>query len=315
MRPDTPPTPAASLPPDDRPAVIGPAPATERAEALALVLSDWAADQRTVQLDRLRIEPERFAALVEARVDGVRRAAAWAELRSGRSAVLWPPRTSGPISEAALVELVEVATCRAFAAGAAVAQALVPPVDRATPGRLTAAGYARLTDLSYQFADALPDPGPRPAALQWRPVDDADRGRLAAVIERTYVGSHDCAELDGLRTAADALDEYAAEGTVAERGWWLASVAEADAGCLLLRDHGALDLVEIVYLGLVPEVRGRGLSHELLAQAWRGARAWGRRRAMAVVDVANAPALRLYAATGFAEVDRRQVYWRRAAGA
>jgi mycothiol synthase len=82
----------------------------------------------------------------------------------------------------------------------------------------------------------------------------------------------------------------------------------ADLGCLLLADHPDQRIWELVYMGIVPEARGRGLGLALARQAQWRARQAGAERLVLAVDAANEPALRGYAAAGFITWDRRSVF-------
>jgi ribosomal protein S18 acetylase RimI-like enzyme len=63
-------------------------------------------------------------------------------------------------------------------------------------------------------------------------------------------------------------------------------------------------------MGLTPAARGRGWGHELTRHAFSLAQAAGRRQLVLAVDANNAPALKTYAAAGFAAWDRRSVFLR-----
>ena len=68
---------------------------------------------------------------------------------------------------------------------------------------------------------------------------------------------------------------------------------------------------ELAYLGLVPSARHQGLgtalTRKVMAEAW----AAGAMRVTLTVDGRNQPAKRLYAGLGFAEFERREVYFMR----
>jgi ribosomal protein S18 acetylase RimI-like enzyme len=66
---------------------------------------------------------------------------------------------------------------------------------------------------------------------------------------------------------------------------------------------------EVVYLGLTPEARGRGLGRAAVSHAVELARTHAHLIELAV-DVRNRPALKLYESTGFQIVDRRAVHIR-----
>jgi mycothiol synthase len=63
----------------------------------------------------------------------------------------------------------------------------------------------------------------------------------------------------------------------------------------------------VIYLGLTPAARGRGLGRAVLRHALELARAHVPRLELAV-DLRNMPAVRLYQAAGFTARDRRAVH-------
>jgi ribosomal-protein-alanine N-acetyltransferase len=74
---------------------------------------------------------------------------------------------------------------------------------------------------------------------------------------------------------------------------------------LLLNRSPASNTIELVYLGLAPAARGRGLGRQLLRH---GLHLLGRREERAItlaVDEQNDPALALYRGEGFRRVLRR----------
>jgi ribosomal-protein-alanine N-acetyltransferase len=74
--------------------------------------------------------------------------------------------------------------------------------------------------------------------------------------------------------------------------------------------HPDVRHAEIVYIAMIPEVRGRGWGRELIKQAIELARRAGAERIVLAVDAANQPAIRIYQALGFFEFDRRAVWVR-----
>ena len=66
---------------------------------------------------------------------------------------------------------------------------------------------------------------------------------------------------------------------------------------------------DLVYLGVVPEARGRGVGRALAAQAIRDTARMGLPVLAVAVDTQNGPAWRLYAGAGFKEVRRRLVFF------
>jgi len=83
-----------------------------------------------------------------------------------------------------------------------------------------------------------------------------------------------------------------------------------DVGVLLLADHPKGRHWELMYMGIVPEYRGRGWGRQIAHYAqWlaRGARA---ERLLVAVDAKNRPAANVYRSTGFEIWELRAVYVR-----
>ncbi len=87
-----------------------------------------------------------------------------------------------------------------------------------------------------------------------------------------------------------------------------------DVGCLLLADHPEHKQWELVYVGLVAAVRGRGLGIEAVRRAQFLAGRAGAKCLLLGVDADNQPAIAIYGQAGFAAWDRRSVLVRVMAG-
>jgi ribosomal protein S18 acetylase RimI-like enzyme len=134
--------------------------------------------------------------------------------------------------------------------------------------------------------------------------------RLAAVVARTYESTRDCPGLDGIRSMADVLAGYRAQGEYLAEHWCVVSAAGVDVGALILANHPAVGNWELVYMGVAPEARGRGFGEQIVRFALEAASTAGVERLVLAVDAANEPALQVYRRTGFREWERRIVYAR-----
>jgi ribosomal protein S18 acetylase RimI-like enzyme len=140
------------------------------------------------------------------------------------------------------------------------------------------------------------------------PYAPAKHARLAQLVEATYRETLDCPSMNGVRSIEDVLAGYKASGRFAPQHWLLATHQGQDVGCLLLTDYPDQENFELVYMGIVPESRGRGWGVELARYAqWRAGQA-GRQRLVLAVDALNRPALQAYQAVGFSPWDQRSVY-------
>jgi len=158
----------------------------------------------------------------------------------------------------------------------------------------------------------------RPEGIVWKRWTAWRRRKFARTIARTYEGSLDCPAMAGLRTAQDALATHRATGIFRAWAWHLALEGGAGHGTSRIRAREAVGVVlvsevegrgDLVYLGVVPEARGRGVGRALLVQAIRDTARMGLPVLTVAVDTENGPAVRLYAGAGFKEVRRRMVFF------
>jgi len=281
-------------------------------DALALAAQAWPAAERDGQLAAMaQLVKEGKAddlVLVAARAGTRLGGAVLAQRLVGRAAVVWPPQLADARSTDLATTLLDELQSLLRAAGTCLTQALLEsPTDRAAQ-TLQAAGFRHAGDLLYMSAEAAAFPGLSPDLdFHLESSALASHERLLNVLEATYRGSLDCPLVDGLRETADVLAGYRAVGEFRSELWLLAHADGRDVGCLLLADHPAQDQFEIVYLGIVPECRGRGWGLALTRQAQWLAHQAGRSRVVLAVDAANRPAIAAYQSAGFAVWDRRSV--------
>ena len=243
---------------------------------------------------------------------------------AGRTAMVLlsgPDPGSGPDAQqlADRVACVEAA-CRFLGPerGVRLAQALPEPGEGWAVGALGGAGFVRVGELAYlrrplpgESVTTVPDPWPpRVAVRNIGQVGDAaspgpDRGAVIGAMDRSYVDTLDCPELCGLRETSDVLDSHRATGHWNPDLWWIVELDGRPAGCLLLSHCPEQSSVELVYLGLAPELRGRGVAHRLLTTALPRLAGLGATHVACAVDTRNAPALKLYESLGFVEVTSR----------
>lgn len=186
-------------------------------------------------------------------------------------------------------------------------QALVEPDSIAKREVLLAAGFRLLTRLQY-LEKATPSRQAEIRAANWRAFNPTSASEFEATIARTYVGSLDCPELHDLRPGRDALASHQASGEFVPELWELCEMAGAVAGCLLCAPLRGADALEVVYMGVVPEHRGRGVGRLLLERAAQHAVRRKLGRMLLVVDERNSPASRVYASNGFRCVSVRDAF-------
>jgi GNAT superfamily N-acetyltransferase len=150
---------------------------------------------------------------------------------------------------------------------------------------------------------------PYPPELTWRAFDPSREAEFRALLQATYASSLDMPELEGVRSLDDIIEGHRAAGRFIPGRWQLGQIPGHPeiAVVLLLSDVSDRDAWEVVYLGLTPAARGRGLGRAAIAHALELARCHVSRLELAV-DVRNLPATRLYETTGFVPFDRRSVH-------
>ena len=173
-----------------------------------------------------------------------------------------------------------------------------------------AGGLEPLTTLLYMErsltrACATPPPAPGVELIAWTDcMDDT----LGCILDASYEETLDCAGLCGLRRTEDIILGHKSSGRHDPDGWLLAKIDDVFAGAVLVnhsREHGN---IELVYLGLAPPVRGRGLGRHLLeTQLARYSGSTFRRMTLAV-DTKNLPAIQIYEDLGFRGTSHRNAY-------
>jgi GNAT superfamily N-acetyltransferase len=203
-----------------------------------------------------------------------------------------------------------------------IAQALVDPSRPLDVVSFERGGLRRMANLDY-LERGLPRAGvldaPRPPeGWSIEPVAPAHilggadphalpaslRDEICATLERSYVDTLDCPGLAGMRKTQDVLDGHFGTGA-RTRHWLAAREGAAMRGVCLLNVGADGSSAELVYLGLAPEARGRGIASVLLAH---GMHACSRSRCASItlaVDARNTHAARLYDTNGFRKVSSR----------
>jgi ribosomal protein S18 acetylase RimI-like enzyme len=291
-------------------------PPQARAEALGLVLSELTPSQRrdvaaallnTEDPADLANEPL-YVAMRGDRVFG----AAWGQRQSGNIAVFWPPRfVAHPEGETSR-RLAEHVMLALDATSVEMTQVLVAPSDEEIVPVLNHVGFRQLAELQYLTCEAgsFPRERPRPADLEFVAYDGTQRARLMRLIDRSYEGTLDCGGLNGVRQLDNVVTGYQETGVYRPENWLFVRSRQEDVGILLLADHPQAHHWELMYMGLVPEVRGRGWGRQIAQHAQWLAGCAGVERIVLAVDSVNVPAVQMYRSAGFEMWDRRRVYVR-----
>jgi mycothiol synthase len=240
--------------------------------------------------------------------------AAWLQPQDGRVANVLSPVVDSSlapfVADHVAHLLLEDAVSIAKSGGARLVQALLETNSNTSAKRFRHAGFVQLAELLYLVSEPAAFPTAAPAEhLQFEPWIAATDGRFEVIVERTYAGTCDCPQLNGVRLTSEVLAGYRSVGQFDPQRWLIARSGEQDIGCLLIAEHPQ-KIWELVYMGLVPEARGHGYGLEITRHGQWLARQAGTARFAAAVDATNAPAIRIYAAAGMKSWDRRAAWLR-----
>ena len=228
----------------------------------------------------------------------------------GRTGMLsYSPPSAPGVEPEALAALVGAISRDALDRGLSLVQATIDRDAGDDAAMLRSAGYEKLAELLHMRlalarAPAAADEPP----LTWRRYEQFSEDELAGVIAATYEGSQDCPLLRGVRAMLDVIAGHKATGVFRPQSWWIVQQHGAAAGCVVVNDTAMEDAFEVVYLGVVPAFRGRGIGRAMLRRAAAAARAEGRSALTLAVDARNHYAVSLYEKAGFEVLQRRVTY-------
>lgn len=282
-----------------------PADANERAEALGWVLGPGRSSTSIEQLD----------ALLQTRgcpSDGIRISrgptgdpvACVVVPGPGHVGALLLSPLPGPGSAAAAAHAAAdaVAACRWDQIR--LIQALLDPADTLRKASLEQAGLQSLAVL-HTMERTLPRrkaTKPDLGSIRLEPCLLGDAHHVAQLMVGTYADTLDCPGLYGLRDPMDTLHGHLAAGTPIPELWCIVHVDGRDAGVLFVADQQ--NVCDLVYVGLLPFARGRGIGRLLMQTLVHQLDATQRNRIRLSVDQSNTPALALYASLGFNTLSR-----------
>jgi len=249
----------------------------------------------------------------------------------GRTAMIFisDPAPAGEEPQAALEEraaCIEAACAHLrerHSASVRLAQTLPEPEEHWSERAARRAGFFSVGTLAYLRRDPggvrtrLPHTPEWPEGIRVERVSDiggtgAPEARERAdklvmhALEASYADTLDCPELCGLREMPDVLRSHRSTGEFSPALWWVISNRDAPLGAMLFNACPDQKSFELVYLGLAPALRGKGLGRRLLTMGLEHLRtqrsSWP---VTCAVDERNTPALRLYTAHGFSRYSRR----------
>ncbi|MGH7177853.1 MAG: GNAT family N-acetyltransferase [Tepidisphaeraceae bacterium] len=226
----------------------------------------------------------------------------------GRTMLLVSPTRLLPGTPVESVARLITAVCADYALrGTKLVQALLDPDEHSVREIYKSCGFVELAELLYlhrAVGDSVVEPD-LPAGFSVETYSAANHAEFSAVILASYRGSLDCPGLNGVRDVEDILDGHKSTGIFDPRLWFLLREQGVARGALLLNRTAHDESLELVYLGLSPETRGRGAGDALMKLAIAGVRRTGRSLLSLAVDAKNQPALRLYFRHGMKRMGNR----------
>ena len=228
----------------------------------------------------------------------------------GRTGMLFASPVEAPgVDIEALIELLRTLGDFALDKGLSMVQSLLPPEAQPDKTVLEKAGFVRLAQLTYMNWELSRfEPSAGPNELEMLEVQRSGEAALAEVIMASYRQSLDCPALEGVRQIGDVIAGHKASGVYRPESWWVATWSGAPAGCLLLNDNPISGAADVIYLGVAPEFRGRGLGRAMLQHAAKDIRRRGYGNMTLAVDAANRYAVTIYQAVGFKPLFSRDAY-------
>lgn len=242
-----------------------------------------------------------------AECDGQLTWAALPVLSPGRTLLLFVPPGPGASALPAASALITQLCAHLTDDGIHLVQVLLDPGDAAARTFFIAQQFVEIAELIYLqgYVPRSTEPPSTPAPLRWLSYSAQTHRLFAEAIQQSYRDSLDCPALSGLRDIEDIIAGHKSTGEFDPVFWQLLMEADKPLGVLLLSRIPHSDAMELVYVGLSPEQRHRGLGKVLLQQASHRVISDQRRRLTLAVDSKNTPALKLYSRFGMQRIASR----------
>ncbi len=229
---------------------------------------------------------------------------------AGRTAMVFLSSVRSPSQVHQRAALLEHALAYLKEQDVDLAQSLLPCDDQLGHEAHVNGGLLPLTTLLYMersLARPFKSP-PVPDGIELIPWTESMDETLGCILDATYEDTLDCPGLCGLRRTEDIILGHKSCGRQDPGGWILARIDGAFAGAILVNHSRNDDNVELVYIGLAPAARGRGLGAFLLQTLLARYSGSSFRRMTLAVDTKNLPAIQIYEALGFRGTGHRNAY-------
>lgn len=299
---------------------LGPAPADRRRSAMALLLTgraratDPAVDHFQRFADEQGLDLTTLWVAAEGGPTGSMLGSVLLVPNHGSTAMLFVGQAAGWSDTSAVVELIKAVCDGPGRSGVSVIQSLIDPGQVVEGQVLERAGLTRLAKLIYM--QRAIEPGehrmPRPTTLGGcdRPTiltySEATHADFARAIEASYVDTLDCPGLVGMRQIDHIIAGHKGTGRYDPRNWLAYfDPAGQPIAVLLLAEVAQGSGMELVYLGVARDYRGKGVGNVLMQYAVSETARLGGSRLYLAVDDRNDPAVRLYTSMSFRASTRK----------
>lgn len=199
--------------------------------------------------------------------------------------------------------------CKHFAGqGLQLAQVLLESKHQQSRRFFGAIGFREIAELIYLQGNPPRGSGASPVLaehMRWVEYSPGTHRLFADAILQTYRQSLDCPALSGLRDIHDVIAGHQATGEFDPNIWQLLLEADKPLGVVLMSRIPQSEAMELVYIGLSPAARGRGLGIMMMKQVFFLLVRENRRRLSLAVDSKNDPALKLYYRFGMQQIATR----------
>ena len=226
---------------------------------------------------------------------------------AGRTAMAFLSPLRGPRQQKAVVGLARTVCRSQDPKRMSMIQVLLDPGQHDEPRALGEAGFSTLAKLLYMERPVRRTEGqvefdPSLACVTW---SGANREIFANAILASYRNTLDCPGLVGLRGIDDIISSHMATGRFEPDLWLAWHTCDEPVAVMLLNRVHRRDAIELVYLGVHPAWRRRGLARQILTHGLSLASLNRIKTMILVVDSVNKPALQLYRSFRFSSTARR----------
>lgn len=205
--------------------------------------------------------------------------------------------------------------------GTQLIQSLLLLDDLGNRAALESAGFSEIAILHYlesssvvpNMMHAKPFGNPPLQAPNWIHYSPASHGDFSTLIRNTYVDSLDCPGLSAMRDINDVVAGHKGAGRFDPANWFLLRDGRSPVACILFGVSPLRPSAELVYMGVHPRYRGRGIGKRVLTYGMGAMQHAGMRGITLAVDARNEPALRLYESVGFRRTHIRRAMVRKLA--